>query len=89
MGTPGTDVAPIATPPLVKKANGKGAEVVTARALMQSRREEYLEANRHLKVVQRLEEKARSNHRTEAQRVEQAALDEFAGYAAARRPVLT
>ena len=64
-------------------------ETIAARELMHQRRQEYLEANRQLKVVQRLEEKARANHRTEAQRVEQAALDEFAGYAASRRPVLT
>lgn len=62
---------------------------IEARDVMQTRRAEYLEANRQLKVVQRLEEKARANHRTEAQRAEQVILDEFAGYAAGRRPVQT
>lgn len=64
-------------------------ESISAREVMNRRRQEYLEANRHLKVVQKLEEKARTNHRAEAQRAEQSALDEFAGYAASRRPVLT
>jgi flagellar FliJ protein len=36
-----------------------------AREQMQLRRAEYLEANRHLKVVQKLEEKARGAHCTE------------------------
>lgn len=57
-----------------------------AKAAMQKKRDEYLEANRQLKVVQRLEEKARANHRAETNRAEQAALDDFAGYRSARRP---
>ncbi|MFI5337005.1 MAG: flagellar export protein FliJ [Opitutales bacterium] len=64
-------------------------EVIAAREAMHLRRQEYLEANRHLKIVQRLEEKARADHRAGALRDEQVALDEFAGYASARRPVLT
>ena len=62
---------------------------IAAHEAMNLRREESLEANRHLKIVQKLEEKARASHRAEGQRVEQSALDEFAGYRAARRPVLT
>jgi flagellar FliJ protein len=61
-----------------------------AKAEMQKKRDEYLEANRQLKVVQRLEEKARAHHRTEMNRAEQAALDDFAGYRSAnRRPVFS
>lgn len=63
--------------------------VIEARAAMQQRRVEYLEANRQLKVVQRLEEKARGTHRAEVNRAEQSALDEFAGYRASRRAILT
>lgn len=56
-----------------------------AKAVMHRKRDEYLEAHRQLKVVQRLEEKARLNHRTETLRAEQAALDDFAGYRSVRR----
>lgn len=64
-------------------------EVIEARAVMAKRRGEYLEANRQLKVVQRLEEKARDTHRRETLRVEQHEMDEFAGFRGSRRPVLT
>lgn len=63
-------------------------EVIAAREAMNQRRAEYLEANRQLKVVHRLEEKARTRHRTELNRLEQHELDEFAGYAASRRPAV-
>lgn len=64
--------------------------MIEAKAAMQQKRDEYLEANRQLKVVQRLEEKARTQHRLETNRAEQAALDDFAGCrAAARRPVFS
>lgn len=63
----------------------------TARAEMQSRRAAYLEANRKVKVVSKLEDQARARHRAEVARVEQAELDEFASYRAFRnrQPVLT
>ena len=64
-------------------------KVIEAREAMALRREEYLEANRQLKVVQRLEEKARSQHRAETNRAEQAELDDFASYRAGRRAILT
>lgn len=64
-------------------------EVIEARDAMAKRRGEYLEANRQLKVVHRLEEKARNTHRLETLRAEQGELDEFAGFRASRRPVLT
>lgn len=63
--------------------------VIEARDFMQKRREEYLEANRQLKVVSKLEDKARTRHRAAAFVEEQAALDDFAGFRAFRRVALT
>lgn len=63
--------------------------VIEAREAMQARRKDYLEANRRLKIVQKLEEKARAVHRTEGLRAEQNEIDEIAGYRAFRQPVLT
>lgn len=60
-------------------------EVIEARDNMQKRRSEYLEAHRQLDVVNRLEDKARARHRADGLRLEQAQIDEFAGYAASRR----
>jgi flagellar FliJ protein len=59
--------------------------VIAARAEMADRRTAYLEANRKVKVIQRLEEKSRATHRREADRAEQAELDEMAAFRAARR----
>lgn len=64
-------------------------KVIEARDAMNLRRDEYLQANRQLKVVQRLEEKARARHRTETNRAEQAELDDFAGYRAGTRVTLS
>ncbi len=64
-------------------------EVIQARDLMHRRRDEYIEANRQLKVVDRLEEKARVKHRAENARTEQNELDEFAGINAHRRTTLS
>jgi flagellar FliJ protein len=63
--------------------------MIEARDAMQRRRADYFDAHRELKVVQRLEEKARANHRLESSRAEQAEIDEFAGLRHGRRPVLT
>jgi flagellar FliJ protein len=63
--------------------------VIEARDLMQKRRAEYLEASRQLKVVNKLEEKARSLHRAAALVEDQAAMDEFAGFRAGRRALFT
>lgn len=63
--------------------------VIEARDTMNHRREEYLQANRQLKVVQRLEEKARTRHRVEVNRTEQAELDDFAGFRSSRRVLFT
>jgi len=59
--------------------------VTEARAQMTQRRAEYLEADRRLKIVQRLEEKARARHRHDVLRGEQAEHDEFAGFRSAQR----
>ena len=64
-------------------------EVITARAAMTAARTAYLEAHRKLKVVHRLEDKARADHRRAMGRAEQAELDELASFRATRRkPVL-
>lgn len=64
-------------------------QVIEARDVMQKRRAEYLTASRELKVVNKLEEKARALHRAASLVEDQAAMDDFAGFRAARRPVLT
>ncbi len=64
-------------------------EVIEARDAMAQRRKDYIEANRRLKVVHRLEERARAKHRLEDLRVGQNELDELAGFRAFRQPVLT
>jgi len=64
-------------------------EVIAAREVMQKKRAEYIEANRQLKIIHRLEEKARTKNRVENARVEQNELDEFAGFRASRRPALS
>ncbi len=63
-------------------------EVIEARNTMQSRRADYLEASRQLKVINKLEDKARTAHHAEILHVEQTALDDFAGYRAACRPAV-
>jgi len=62
---------------------------IAARDAMQQRRADYLAAGRELKVVEKLEERARHRHRAAHLRDEQAALDEYAGYRAARRVLLS
>lgn len=56
-----------------------------AEKTMQQRRIDYVEAHRRLEVVKRLEEKARSVHRYETMREEQAEFDDFAGRSFNRR----
>lgn len=58
--------------------------LIEARDLMNRRRAEYLEANRRLRVVERLEEQARTRHRTEVLAAEQAESDELAAGRAGR-----
>ena len=52
--------------------------VIGAREEMQKSRADYLEAHRKVEVVQRLETKARTTHRRECDREEQAEFDDFA-----------
>lgn len=59
--------------------------VMAARQAMLQARETYLHAHRELKVVQRLEDKARVNHLAACRLAEQNALDELS---AGRRPVV-
>ena len=54
-----------------------------ARATMEQRRADYIEAHRKLEVVERLEAKARAAHRLAAGRAEQAEFDDFASRRAA------
>lgn len=63
--------------------------VIEARSAMNRRREEYIEANRQLKVVNQLETKARSRHRAETLHSEQLEMDDLAGLRARRRTFLS
>ena len=53
--------------------------VIVARDESQKARMEYIEAHRQLEIVNRLEQKARTAHRHETNRTEQAEMDELAG----------
>ncbi len=64
-------------------------EVDEAQVKMQAKRQAYVEANRRLKIIQRLEEKARTNHYLAVQRASQEELDELAGFRAFRQPTLS
>ncbi|HYC73156.1 MAG TPA: flagellar FliJ family protein [Opitutaceae bacterium] len=64
-------------------------ETIEAREAMQARRRDYLEADRRLQVVNRLEDRARATHRADLLRAEQAELDELAGFRATRIPALS
>lgn len=64
-------------------------EVIEASDAMQARRQDYIEANRRLKIVQRLEEKARTRHNLAVLRAGQDELDELAGFRAFRQPSLS
>ena len=59
--------------------------MIEARALMEERRQQYLECHRAVKVVEKLEQKARTNYRLETDRAAQVELDELAGFRVARR----
>jgi len=58
---------------------------IEARTAMEARREDYLEAHRDVKIVDRLEQKARITYRQEVDRESQRELDEMAGFRVARR----
>jgi flagellar FliJ protein len=57
---------------------------IASRDSMERSREEFLEARRRVKTVDRLEQRARETYRLESLRAEQGEIDEIAG----RRPVL-
>lgn len=59
--------------------------VIAARAQMAIRRQEYLEAHRAVKVIEQLEQKARTDYRRASERSAQNELDELAGLRSARR----
>ena len=60
-------------------------EVLTARTAMEESRQKYLEAHRAVKVIEKLEQKARTGHRLEVEREAQLESDELAGMRVARR----
>ena len=65
---------------LIRAAESEGERlVIVARDAAQKARLEYLEAHRQLKIVNRLEEKAKTMHRLENNKAEQAEIDELAG----------
>ena len=64
-------------------------QVIEARATMEQRREQYLEAHRAVKIVEKLEQKARRVYRQELERESQIELDEMAGFRVARRLAAT
>jgi flagellar FliJ protein len=66
---------------------GAERDAIAARAAMQASRAAYLEAHRKVRIVGRLEEKARARHRVEAARAEQSELDELAGHRARHQPI--
>lgn len=59
--------------------------VIETRAAMELRREDYLAAHRAVKVVEKLEQKARAIYRRLTGRAELAEMDELAGFRTARR----
>lgn len=68
-----------------------GVEAETEKALrkaqeiVQQKRNEYVEAHRRVEIVSRIEVKARTAHRLEVQREEQAEFDDFASRSVSRR----
>lgn len=55
---------------------------------LETRRQAFIEANRAVKALERLEAKAFDAYRIDANRIQQAEYDEYAGHRAARQPVL-
>jgi len=69
---------------VAKKAEG---EVVQARNAMEAARQAWLETRRDLRVLENLERKAKTLHRLETEREDQAALDDRTSSLAARGSV--
>ena len=59
--------------------------VIAAHSVLKQRRSDYLEARREVEILRRLEQKARTLHRFEANREEQAGFDDLAVGRFARR----
>jgi len=65
------------------------SQLAAARAEMGRRRDACVEAQRQLKIVTKLEEKARAVHRLACQAVEQSQMDEYAGQRAGKKKALS
>jgi flagellar export protein FliJ len=64
-------------------------ETAAARTVRDRAREDWLAARRRLQVMQKLEERARLHHRTEADKAEQTLLDELASLSRSRFALLS
>ena len=64
---------------------GSERALIEAHAAMEKRRQDYMEAHRDVRIVEKLEHKARTVHRQEAERESQQELDEMGGYRVALR----
>ena len=65
------------------------SHLTAARAEVARRRDDCVEAQRQLKIVTRLEEKARAVHRLAGLAAEQSQMDEYAGQRAGKKKALT
>jgi flagellar FliJ protein len=66
------------------RATRAAAETAKARAAMEAARQAWLESRRDVRVIEKLEVKARSEHTREGEREDQAALDDRTNALAAR-----
>jgi flagellar export protein FliJ len=66
----------------------KGQKAASQREL-ETRRQAFIEANRAVKAIGRLESKAIDAYRVDSNRIQQAEFDEFAGRRAARRTLIS
>ena len=66
------------------RATRAAAETAKARAAMEAARQAWLESRCDVRVIEKLEQKARGEHRREADREDQAALDDRTSALAAR-----
>ena len=62
--------------------------LLAARAAVEKCREGFLEANRRVKTVERLEQRARAAYRLDSLRAEQSGIDEIAGRRSVQRGIL-
>jgi flagellar FliJ protein len=66
----------------------KGQKAASQREL-ETRRQAYIEANRAVKAIGRLESKAIDAYRVDTNRIQQAEFDEYAGRRAARQTLIS